>query len=104
VTASPVTTIPLVNQPPIFTTPVGGPFLIEYGKPWSPSYQLPNTLDPEGKSVTIAVNCGSASSFLTYNIATNTFTMANTGTTNIGTYTISIVLTDADSKFSSYSF
>jgi hypothetical protein len=54
--------------------------------------------------VTIAVNYGAASSFLTYHMATNTFVIANTDATNIGTYTITIVLTDADGKYSSYSF
>jgi len=54
--------------------------------------------------VTIAVSCGAASSFLTYNTATNTFALSNTAATNIGTYTITIVLTDADGKFSTYSF
>jgi len=48
--------------------------------------------------VTIVVNCGAASSFLTYNMALNTFFMANTDATNIGTYTITIFLTDADGK------
>ena len=72
--------------------------------PWSPSYQLPVTLDPEGTAVTIAVNSATANSFLTYNAATNTFIMANTAVANIGTHTISVVLTDADGKFSNYSF
>jgi hypothetical protein len=69
-----------------------------------PSYQLPESFDPEGKAVTIAVNSGTASSFLTYNAATNTFVMANTGVANIGTHSISVVLTDADGKFSNYFF
>ncbi len=54
--------------------------------------------------MTIAVNCGAASSFLTYKIATNTFALSNTAANNIGTYTITIVLTDADGKYSTYSF
>ena len=58
----------------------------------------------QNQAVTIAVNCGAASSFLTYNIAINSFALANTAATNIGTYTISIVLIDADGKYSSYSF
>jgi hypothetical protein len=54
--------------------------------------------------VSIVINYGAASSFLTYHMATNTFVMANTDATNIGTYTITTVLTDADGKSSSYSF
>ena len=54
--------------------------------------------------MTIAVNCGAASSFLTYNMAINTFFMAKTDANNIGTYIITTVLTDADGKYSSYSF
>ena len=69
-----------------------------------PSYQLPETLDPEGKAVTVTVNSGTASSFLTYNVATNTFVMTNTGVANIGAHTIAVVLTDADGKFSNYAF
>ena len=72
--------------------------------PWLPSYQLPEKLDPEGKAVTISVNCGAASSFLTYNAAKNTFVMTKTIVANIGTYSISVVLTDADGKFSNYAF
>jgi hypothetical protein len=54
--------------------------------------------------VSIVINYGAASSFLTYHMATNTFVLANTDATNIGTYTITTVLTDADGKSSSYSF
>jgi len=72
--------------------------------PWLPSYQLPVTLDPEGKAVTVVVNSGTASSFLTYNAATNTLIMATTTAANIGTHSISVVLTDADGKFSNYAF
>ena len=72
--------------------------------PWLPSYQLPETLDPEGKAVTATVNCGTANSFLTYNAAKNTFVMTKTSVANIGTYSISVVLTDADGKFSNYAF
>ena len=72
--------------------------------PWLPSYQLPEKLDPEGKAVTITVNSGTASSFLTYNAATKTFLMTETSVANIGNHYISVVLTDADGKFSNYAF
>ena len=96
--------VPLTNLPPVFITPIGGPFEFKWGMPWLPSYQLPETVDPEGKAVTVTVNSGTAGEFLAYNAATNTFAMTETRVANIGNHFISVILTDADGKFSNYAF
>jgi hypothetical protein len=48
VTAAPVVTTVQTNYAPLFTSPLGGPFEFQFGNPWSPTYKLPSTLDPEG--------------------------------------------------------
>ena len=54
--------------------------------------------------MTITVNYGTASSFLTYNGSLNEFKMITTTAQDIGTHSVTVVVSDPEGKSTTYSF
>mmetsp|Transcript_42755 Transcript_42755/g.41105 ORF Transcript_42755/g.41105 Transcript_42755/m.41105 type:complete len:166 (-) Transcript_42755:1449-1946(-) len=77
-------TFPLFDSPLVDQTVAAGD---------SDSYTLPSTTDADGDTMTISVNLGSASTFVTY--SSGTFSIDPDGGAISNTYTVTVDLTDS---------